>query len=147
MATSRADEAERSLAVAQNPQSTGRIYDVESGGAGLASTKMRRRIKGGARGRFGSSAVRSVRSVLRMGPGRQSPAMEQVAITMDALDRWMVETGSFMRHEPFARLGFLLYLITLHLWSFALVVFHTTEQPHADFGSLDNNPRHWRQHT
>lgn len=147
MATSRADEAERSLASAQNPQSTGRLYDVESGGAGLTSTKMRRRIKGGARGRFGSSAVRSVRSVLRMGPGRQSPAMEQVATTMDALDRWMVETGSFMRHEPFARLGFLLYLITLHLWSFALVVFHTTEQPHADFGSLDNNPRHWRQHT
>jgi hypothetical protein len=41
--------------------------------------------------------------------------MEQVALTLDALDNWMVETGSFLRHEPLARLGFLGYLLTLHL--------------------------------
>ena len=73
--------------------------------------------------------------------------MEQLAITIDAIDSWMVDTGSFMRHEPFARLGLLLYLMVLHLWSFALVVFHTTEVEHGDFGSMDSSPRHWREHT
>jgi hypothetical protein len=60
------------------------------------------------------------------------PIMEQVALTLDALDNWMVQTGSFLRHEPLARLG---YLLTLHLWSFALIAFHTTEQPHGDYES------------
>ena len=81
------------------------------------------------------------------GPGRQAGAMEQVALTIDAIDSWMVDTGSFMRGEPIARLGLLLYLMTLHLWTFALVVFHTTEVEHGDFGSMDSNPRHWAERT
>ena len=80
-----------------------------------------------------------------MTPGRiNNPFMDQFAMTLDALDSWMLETGSFFRHEPLARLAFMLYLIILHLWSFALVMFHMAEEPHADFGSLDTNPRHWR---
>jgi hypothetical protein len=32
--------------------------------------------------------------------------MEQVAVTVDAIDSWMVNTaGAFMKNEPFARLG------------------------------------------
>ena len=138
VATSRADEAEKSLS--SGPSSTGRMYDMEGG----ATT--RRRIKGGARARIGSTSVRSIRSALKLNPGRTNPFMEQVAVTVDGIDSFMVDTGSFMRHEPLARLGFVLYLMTLHLWTFALIAFHTTETPHADFGSLDNNPRHWRQH-
>jgi hypothetical protein len=141
-ATSRAVEAEKSLQATQSLSlgnvSTGRMYEMEGGGP--RPTTMRRRVKGDARGRS-----RTIRSALRMSPGRTShPIMEQVALTLDALDNWMVETGSFLRHEPLARLGFLCYLFTLHLWSFVLVAFHTTEQPHGDFGSMDNNPRHWR---
>ena len=44
--------------------------------------------------------------------------MEQLAVTIDAIDSWMVETGAFMRHEPLAHLGFFLYLTILHLLSF-----------------------------
>lgn len=141
--TSRAEEAEKSLQMAQTSRPSGgaassRLYEMEGGGI---VGGMRRRVKGGSRARNATS----IRAALQMTPGRtSSPIMEQVAITLDALDSWMVETGSFLRHEPLARLAFMLYLITLHLWSFALVVFHTAEEPHADFGSMDTNPRHWR---
>jgi hypothetical protein len=146
-ATSRAEEAEKSLLAAQasSGYSSGRGFrDLESGG--YSRQNGRRRVKGGVRLRSGS-ASHQIRSMLNIGPGRNSSyAVEQASTTIDALDKWIVDTGSFMRHEPLARLGFLLYLLTLHLWSFALVVFHTIEEPHADFGTVDNNPRHWRAH-
>ena len=138
---SRAEQAERALHLAPATRSSGattnhRLYEMEGGGVG----GMRRRVKGAARSRHST-----IRAALQMSPGRPSnPFMEQVAVTLDALDSWMVETGSFLRHEPLARLAFMFYLIVLHLWSFALVVFHTAEEPHADFGSMDTNPRHWR---
>eukprot|EP00934_Nitzschia_sp_Nitz4_P007798 Nitzschia sp. Nitz4//scaffold9_size221794//219273//221945//NITZ4_001390-RA/size221794-processed-gene-0.356-mRNA-1//-1//CDS//3329561133//7788//frame0 len=143
-ATTRAEQAEQSLYSSQTSSvpstPTNRLYQMEAGNATIPSSA-RRRIKGGAaRGK-----TRSIRVALQLHPGQTNPFMEQVAITLDALDSFMVETGAFMRHEPLARLAFLLYLMTLHLWSFALVVFHTTEQPHGDFGSMDNNPRHWRE--
>ena len=139
---SRAEQAEKSLQIAHATRSAGgttnnRLYEMEGGGV----AGMRRRVKGAARSRH----YGTIRSALQMSPGRTSnPFMEQVAMTLDALDSWMVESGSFLRHEPLARLAFMLYLILLHLWSFALVVFHTAEEPHADFGSMDTNPRHWR---
>jgi len=157
-ANARADEAEKARYNSRNhlPQPRSLAYDVEGGTtpsnaqgnhAGASSSfSVRRRVKGGS-----SRGVRSIRSALPcFGSGRSSDGgsgLEQVALTIDAIDSWMVETGSFMRHEPFARLGLLLYLTVLHLWSFALVVFHTTEVEHGDFGSMDSNPRHWREHT
>ena len=149
-ANTRADDAEKARydsKYAPTPRS--RTYDVEGGNSGSTPPPFsaRRRIKGGS-----SRGVRSIRSALPcFGSGRASAEngaiMEQVALTIDAIDSWMVGTGSFMRHEPFARLGLLMYLMVLHLWSFALVVFHTTEVEHGDFGSMDSNPRHWREHT
>ncbi len=149
-ANARADEAEKAQydsKYSSQTRSRG-TYDVEGGGASNSAPAFtaRRRVKGGSRG------VRSIRSALPcIGSGRgtdqNGAAMEQVALTIDAIDSWMVDTGSFMRHEPFARLGLLLYLMILHFWSFALVVFHTTEVEHGDFGSMDSNPRHWREHT
>lgn len=149
-ANARADDAERARYDSKySSQPRSRTFDVEGGGANHTPTSfsVRRRVKGGS-----SRGVRSIRSALPcFGSGRASaesnPGMEQVALTIDAIDSWMVDTGSFMRHEPFARLGLLLYLMILHLWSFALVVFHTTEVEHGDFGSMDSNPRHWREHT
>jgi chromosome segregation ATPase len=156
-ASTRAEDAEKALYAAEPmsdlsspPASTGRIYEMEGGGMGYSNPGVRRRVKGGStrpRGAGSSSSASSIRSALRMTSGQTSPGMEQVAMTLDALDGWMVDTGSFLRREPLARLGFLLYLLILHLWSFALVIFHTTEQPHADFGSLGNNPRNWRPQT
>ncbi|KAG7361837.1 hypothetical protein IV203_036938 [Nitzschia inconspicua] len=163
-ATSRAEKAEEALS-----QSRLSSFDVEVGGAAANSHVgsmgspvigqsyiTRRRIKGRAQG----SQVRTIRSALRLGPavstlngsrrgdgshGSTSTAMDQLFMTIDAVDQWMVDTGTFLRHEPLARLFFFLYLTTLHLWSFALIVFHTTEVEHGDFGSMDSNPRHWRE--
>lgn len=148
VANARADDAEKAQYESKysaTPRSR-TTYDVEGGGPSRTPPpfSVRRRVKGGSRG------VRSIRSVLPcFGSGRQAGGggIEQVALTIDAIDSWMVDTGSFMRHEPIARLGLLLYLMTLHLWTFALVVFHTTEVEHGDFGSMDSNPRHWREHT
>ena len=147
-ATARAEAAEKSASLQMSaPSSTHQMYEME-GGISVGNHTMRRRVKGGVgRNRGGTSSVRSIRSALNIGPGRSSPALQQVLTTVDAIDSWMVETGSFMRHEPLARLGFLMYLMTLHLWTFALVVFHETEVPHGDFGSMGNSPRHWRDHS
>lgn len=145
----RAEEAEKIRYNSNNVLNVrSRVNDIEQSGNNNNSTfSSRRRIKGGS-----SRGMRSIRSALPCftsggSPADSSAGMGQVAITIDAIDSWMVDTGSFMRHEPFARLGLLLYLMVLHLWSFALVVFHTTEVEHGDFGSMDSNPRHWREHT
>lgn len=152
-ATARAEEAEKTLfsqsQIVPNSRNSnsGRIYDIEGGDIGIGSNDvaLRRRIKGGNRARNG---VRSIRSALNLGPVRgANPALDQIGVTIDAIDSWMVDTGSFMRHEPLARFGFLLYLVTLHVYFTVVVVFHTTEIEHGDFGSLDSNPRHWREHT
>lgn len=87
---------------------------------------MRRRVK--TAGGFGSPGgrsvtVRSIRAALNMGPG--SP-MEGFGKTIDALDSWMIETGTILRLEPLARLGFFLYFSVLHLWCFCLVAFHSS---------------------
>jgi len=151
-ATTRAEEAENALYSSTNTTSTGGgLADIESGSSKRSQQfSMRRRVKGGLRGGGGMrpGSVRSIRSALQLGPGRGlNPAMEQIAQTIDSIDSWMIDTGTVLRYEPLARLGLFLYLVTLHLWSFALVVFHTTEVPHGDFGSMDSNPQHWRAHT
>ena len=105
--------------------------------------------KGGCCEDVAKGASQAIRSAFSLGPagtGRNSNMADQVFQTIDAVDVWMVETGSFMRHEPLARIGFMFYLMTLHLWTFALVVFHTTETPHGDFGSMNGNPRPWARH-
>jgi chromosome segregation ATPase len=133
-ANTRAQNAEQTLAVAAPPPTTSQMYQVEGGGVSYGSG-MRRRVKGGREIR---SSVRSIRSALNMNPGRVGEGAEQVAATIDAIDSWVVDTGGFLRHEPLARLAFLLYLILLHLWAFCLVLFHahSFEKEHADFGSL-----------
>jgi len=134
-ANARAESAEQALA-AVPPATTSQIYQAEAGGSSYG-TGMRRRIKGG-RGRNNPASVRSIRSALNMQPGRVGEGTEQIAATIDAVDSFLVETGSFMRHEPLARLAFLMYLVVLHLWAFCLVLFHahSFEKEHGDFGSL-----------
>lgn len=148
-ANARAEDAEKAQydTPRKTTQPRSRAYDIEGGGTDTTTTpsfSARRRVKGGS-----SRSVKSIRSALPCFPrgSADGGGVGQVALTIDAIDSWMVETGSFMRHEPYARLGLLLYLVILHLWSFALVAFHTTEVEHGDFGAMDSNPRHWREHT
>lgn len=141
-ATTRAESAEDALVATSSSRNA---FEVE-GGMAYGGASMRRRVKGG-RSR-GTSTVRSIRSSLGMNPGRVGDGMEQVALTIDAIDSWLIDTGAFMKHEPLARLGFVLYLCILHLWSFCLVVFHasTYEDVHGDFGSMGDPSGHGPQH-
>lgn len=133
----RADNAETALTVAQSSSNT---FDVEDGvGTAYGGAMMRRRFKGG-RGNRGKTTnkARSIRSALDLGPGRVSENMETVAMTVDAVDSFVLDTGGLLRQEPLARLFFLFYLFILHLWSFCLVIFHahSYEQVHGDLGTL-----------
>jgi len=42
------------------------------------------------------------------------------------MDSWSLLAGSFLRANPFARFGFLLYLIVLHLWVFVVLSMKTS---------------------
>jgi chemotaxis protein histidine kinase CheA len=135
-ANSRADAAEVALASA-----TTSAYDVEGGGGGSGS-KSRRRVKGGLRAFGGGGlsrpshlAPRSVRAALGLRVVSGS-TMEQVALTVDAIDNWMMDTGSILKAEPLARVAFAAYLAILHCWCFALVFFHAVESEHGDLGVL-----------
>jgi hypothetical protein len=111
-----------------------KAYEMEGGGVTYTASKLRRRVKSG-RGRSNQLQTRSVRSALGMSLN-EGNGMGQVALTVDAVDSWMLDTGSVMRSEPLARLGFALYLTVLHLWCFILVFFHAIESEHGDLGSL-----------
>lgn len=131
-ASSRAESAENALVTATSGRSA---FEVD-GGTAFPGASMRRRVKGG-RSR-GPTNVRSIRTSLGIRPGHANDGMEQVAVTIDAIDAFLVDTGSLMKKEPLLRLGFVLYLCVLHLWSFCLVVFHASsyEDVHGDFGSM-----------
>jgi chromosome segregation ATPase len=133
-ASSRAESAENALVTATSARSA---FEVE-GGTTFPVGSMRRRVKGG-RSR-GPASVRSIRTSLGIRPGHANDGMEHVAVTIDAIDAFLVDAGSLMKNEPLLRLGFVLYLCVLHLWSFCLVVFHASsyEDVHGDFGSMSD---------
>ena len=123
VATARAEKAETDLA------KLGSI-DVESGpesgnyqgiGAG-----MRRRKKEDT----------SIRAAINLQNSRNEN-IERVGKVIDGLDRFSVDTGKYLRHNPLARGGFILYLVVLHLWTFVVLFFHTHrfETVHGDFGA------------
>lgn len=59
--------------------------------------------------------------------------------SVDFLDSFLAVTSKILRSNPYARLGFVLYLAILHLWTFALLVFHA----HASTSAID--PSHGPQ--
>ena len=133
----RAENAETALNVSQ---SNSFFVDVDSGsGMAYGGAKLRRRVKGGRGDQFHTTnRARSIRSSLDLGPGRVSENMETVAVTIDAVDSFVLDTGTVLRQEPLARMFFLFYLCILHLWTFCLVIFHahSYEQVHGDLGNL-----------
>ena len=116
-ATTRADTAEQTL---------------QDQSAMEVPSRLRRRVKGG---RLRHLQQRSIRSTLGLRVVHGGLA-DQVLTTVEAMDEWLMETGTILRHEPLARLGFALYFALVHLWCFALVCFHTVQSEHADIGTL-----------
>ena len=127
-ANSRAEAAERLAIVSGN---TSDVSDLEMGGGlGYATGRMRRRNRGRLLMRS-----KSIRSALKLDAGRgRSDAQEQIGSIVDALDKWSIETGAYLRSDPIARGVFLTYLVVLHIWAFCLLFFHT----HTDL-NIDNS--------
>lgn len=88
--------------------------DIERGSTPYHGRKIRRRLPGGR------AATTSIRSFIKLDSRRG----EKVGNFVDVVDTWALDTGSFFRNYPLARLIFLLYLAVLHLWAFCLVLFH-----------------------
>lgn len=133
-ATARANAAENALASAGSPHTEDQLYEIEGGNVTYDGSKTRRRIKT-RRGRITATSGKSIRSAfgIRNVPGTR---MDQIAMTIDAFDSWMMETGNILKQEPFVRAGFAVYLILLHFWCFFLVASHTIEAEHGDLGTL-----------
>lgn len=130
VATARAQKAEEALTHAGS-------FDVESspdsgnyGGSG--STMMRRR-------RRGQQEISSIRQAIHMNASRDENT-ERLGKAIDAVDKFSVETGKYLRYNPLARGGFILYLLVLHLWTFVVLFLHTHkfETVHGDFGAASN---------
>lgn len=82
----------------------------------------------------GSSST--IRAVMRLTPGR-GDRTEQIGIVVDAVDKFAVATGKYLRRKPLARAGFILYLLMVHMWTFLLLFFHAhnIETSRAEYGS------------
>jgi len=137
VALGRAESAEHALELARQSNE----LDDSEGGNGLMigghdhPLRTRRRRGGGRRGR--DSYGGSIRSAMRLGPEQGGDGKERIGKAVDALDKFSVQTGKFLRYNPLARGAFLVYLLLLHLWTFFLLFFHAHhfENLHGDFGA------------
>ena len=66
------------------------------------------------------------------------PVTKRAEITraVDAVDRFMLNSGHFLRTSAGARAVFLLYLALLHVWTLVLLAFST----HVTFDEMDEGP-------
>jgi len=136
-ANARAEAAEQQALASDN-----RLLEMEGGSTSWSASKMRRRVKGSGRadatGRPLHLSSRTARSALGLRVVHGS-AMEQVALTLDAMDGFMMDAVDIMRQEPLARVGAVLYLSIVHLWCFGLVFFHTVQSERGDLGTITHS--------
>lgn len=75
---------------------------------------------------------------------------EQIGQVVDQIDTFAVSTGKYLKRNPLARAGFILYLIMIHFWSFVLLFYHAHSldhqvipsdfsQPHSPHAMLKQN--------
>lgn len=140
VAAERAEKAEQALVEEgdiENSPSSGNSIPFGRGGGGVVSS-MRRRNKRG----YGS-----IRSSLHL-DNVQDVNAKRLVKAIDIADRISVDTGKFLRYNPLARGGFILYLGMLHLWTFTVLFFHAHrfETVHGDFGAKYPHGSHAMMH-
>jgi hypothetical protein len=129
VALGRAVQAE---AAAEATSKNGDFVDVERAPISGNGTTRRR---GGSHKSSNTADGGSMRAALHLdtlGTGSQ-----RVGKSLDALDKFLVESGKCLRYNPLARILFIVYLLMLHLWTFLLLFVHahTFENVHGDFGA------------
>lgn len=125
VALERADKAEK---IVENFEANSN-RDIERGnydGPSSESDGMRRRRR--------RNEI-SIRSAINL--SSQNTNAERIGKAIDTLDDFSVQTGKYLRRNPLARGGFILYLIMLHTWTFVVLFFHAHkfETIHGDFGA------------
>jgi hypothetical protein len=68
---------------------------------------------------------------LKIDPGRH----KNIARALDVLDGLTLSAGAVMRAQPFARIGFVAYILLLHMWVFQVINW-TSTSPRAEVGKL-----------
>ena len=94
--------------------------DERRGGGGGGGGLTRRRPGARGRGGAGGASSRSIAKAIQ--PLGLAPSVTR---KVDAVDAASLTAMSFLRASPIARLGFLLYLVGLHFWVFAVLAFHS----------------------
>ena len=141
-ALNRADVAEKVAAKVQNDFDT---YDIERGALNQhTGIKVRRRVGGHI-----TKKLVSLSTAIKLDQGRGDAKLATKTL-IDTVDNLAIEVGSYFRSDAIARGFFLLYLLLLHLWTFALVVFHAhgSLEPPTDIGPsqlLEHSYRHMEQ--
>eukprot|EP00536_Pseudo-nitzschia_multiseries_P011206 jgi/Psemu1/307996/fgenesh1_kg.370_\ len=65
----------------------------------------------------------SIRTAMLLNSSR-SERTEKIGQVVDQIDSFAASTGKYLRRNPFARAGFIFYLMLIHLWTFVLLFFH-----------------------
>jgi len=122
-ANERANKAEDELAAAT-------LDGLERASSTSVGGISRRKLVDGG----GSSAT--IRAAMKLNHG-QGDRTEQIGKVVDAVDAFAATTGKYLRRNPLARAGFILYLVMVHMWTFLLLFFHAHyfETNRAEFGS------------
>jgi hypothetical protein len=129
VATLRAQKAEEALAQAGSSDVES---GPESGNYGGHSHVIRRRKRG-------QRETGSIRQAFNLNSQRDENS-ERIGKAIDAVDNFSVQTGKYLRYNPLARGGFIVYILVLHLWTFVVLFLHTHkfETVHGDFGAANN---------
>ena len=118
VALERASKAEEELA-SSTALVGNDMYDSMERGSGnrdSSSATARRRKPVG----YQSSTIRAAMRLT----SAQGDRTEQLAKVVDAVDDFAVTTGKYLRKNPVARAGFIVYLLLIHVWTFVLLFFH-----------------------
>lgn len=118
-AIARATKAEDELAAVK-------LHEMESAVARSSTSNTRRRQP------MGGSSL-SIRTAIQQNLGQNNPA-EKMGNAVDALDAFSVSTGKYLRRNPLARAGFILYFFMIHIWSFVLLSFHAHHLETSSYG-------------
>ena len=117
----RCTRAEQQLASLKDPEDGG-ASDYYDGVSGTPSKdgQLKRRGLGGGSGDTGTGS-RMITEFEKLGV--RSDASFGHAI--NGIDSWTLLSGRFLKAYPLLRLGFVFYLVMLHVWVFAVLAYHT----------------------
>jgi hypothetical protein len=118
VALERASKAEDELASAAAFGGSDVYNSMELGSGNRESSNATAR-----RRKAGGSQNSTIRAAMRL-TSAQGDRTEQLAKVVDAVDDFAVTTGKYLRKNPMARAGFILYLLLMHIWTFVLLFHH-----------------------